>query len=184
MSTAQLTPNPEFQIGETVYCAYASAYARNRVPCPLCFGNLSVGVVLGNGVIQPVECSACGLGYGGPRGFIEERAPHSAVESGEITSVSKGRHGFTYEVNGSSRREIFRTEAEAEARRVELHAEACVEAASVNESIAKEKKKGLAWSVRYHQECIRRIERDLAYHEGRLLISREKSAAKKAKVSA
>jgi hypothetical protein len=176
------TTKPEFQIGETVYYAYAYPHADNHVPCPLCFGKKSVQIILGNGEIQPIECSACGHGYEGPRGFINERAPRSAVVRGEITGVTKDFGEWRYAVNGSSQSDIFRTEEEAETKRVLLHAEASVQAEGFNQSIAKEKKKGLAWSVRYHQGCIRDLERRLSYHEEKLLISREK-AAKKAKVA-
>ena len=43
--------NP-FQIGQAVFVADAHSYSEEREPCPVCFGKLSVTVILGNGEVE------------------------------------------------------------------------------------------------------------------------------------
>mgnify|MGYP000995902866 CR=1 FL=1 len=177
---------PEFQIGEMVYYAEAYSCAEVEKPCPVCCGKLAVQIILGNGEIESIECEACAKGYGGPRGVVTEFAPTSRVGKGEITGVSKDNFngGWCYSVSGSTGRNIFRTEEEAEARRAELYAECLAQDERRNDAIIADKKKGLAWAVRYHREKIRSAEKDLEYHCRKLGIVREKQAKKPARIAA
>ena len=171
----------EFQIGDTVWCASASAHGQREVPCPVCFGKLEVQLILGNGETQGIACNACERGYGGPTGVFHERQAHSWVKSGLVTGMSMRDGKMRYEVEGWGSEDIFATEAEAEARRLVLHAKAEKESAAIDEHILSRQKKSLTWSVSYHQSCIRDQEKKIAYHYEKLRISREKAAAKKAK---
>lgn len=172
---------PAFQLGQIVWYASASACGQVEVPCPVCFGKLEVQLVLGNGETQGIACNACERGFGGPTGAFHERAATSYIKSGPITGMSMRAGKMRYEVENWGCEDIYATEAEAEERRVELHAKAGKEAAAVTEHILSQQKKGLTWSVSYHQSCIRDQERRIQYHYEKLRLSREKELAKKVK---
>jgi hypothetical protein len=148
---------PPFEFGQTVWIARAHPYAEKRVPCPICFGKRSVVLILGNGEHQPVECQGCGLGFEGPRGYVRQNGPSSEVCRATVTGLK--RTGSGWEVScgdwGVVEREVFGTEAEAEARRVVLHREAEKQADRNFESQFKRKKKDHGWTVRHHNERLK-----------------------------
>lgn len=167
----QAEARPAFGIGETVYFADACAYAQVRAQCPVCFGKLFVTLILGDESQEQIECSACGLGYDGPQGWINEHAATSSVTKGTISGISRSYSGareWDYEVGGMRREHVFRTHDEAEAKRVELFAAAQVSAQDTKERIIAGKKKGAAWSVRYHREHIKDLERRIEWHRSKL----------------
>ena len=160
------------QIGQVVYRARAWSYGDKRVPCPVCFGQMFVTLILGNGEHVKVECDGCGLGFNGPQGFVNAPCPGSSVTPLSVAGfVQDGRGWEIIDTNNSRHRwgeEAFATEAEAEARRAALFAEALRDAAEAGERQARHKRKGLTWKVRYHRDCIKRAERELAYHSRKL----------------
>lgn len=160
------------QIGQTVYEARAWSYGDKLVPCPVCYGKLCAVLELGNGERVTVECDACGIGFDGPRGVVNEPCAGSSVSVFLVAGlVSVGDGWKVLDYHGFSRRwgdEVFATEAEAEARRAVLYAEAVEEAENRTLRQREYARKKLTWQVRYHRECIRRAERDLAWHTRRL----------------
>lgn len=162
---------PRFAIGQRVFVADASPYASTKVPCPVCFGDLSVKVILGNGEVQPIECTACGLGFDGPQGFINATAPVSSVTEGEVDGIEADHsHGdrWRYSVGGRRADHVFATREEAETKRAELFEEAKAAAERMNDSFAAEKKKGLAWQIRYHRDQIKAAERTIEWNRKKL----------------
>lgn len=181
MNATEDTRNaPEFQIGELVYYVVAYSHAQIRTTCPVCFGKLRVQIILGNGETETIECSACGIGYEGPRGFVDEFGPSSRVGSGIITGIRRGfgRSEWLYDVEGGSCEYLFRTAEEAEVKRAVLHAEALAQDEKRNDRIIADKKKGLAWAIRYHRSKIRDAEKEIAYHGGKLAAAEAKKASK------
>lgn len=178
---------PKFNIGDEVFVAEASAYDRIEVPCPICFGDCFVQLILGNGETETIECSGCGHGYEGPRGVVTRSTASSRVRQGTITGVSRGHFGdgWRYEVGGygAEVEHIFRTAEEAEAKRAEMFDEAVRQAQENFDAQMQHKKKSHAWSVRYHKDCIKDAERKIAWHTARLARSEEVLAKRKAKES-
>jgi hypothetical protein len=78
----------EWRLGDRPWLAH---YGHEQVQkiCPICYGNLKVTLTLGNGDTCIIECSACGLGYDGPRGYINEYEYVSNVEQLTITRIDK-----------------------------------------------------------------------------------------------
>lgn len=163
--------NPPVAFGATVYEARAWSYGDHEVPCPVCYGNLCVVIELGSGERITVECDACGLGYDGPRGVVNEPCAGS-----EVCSLKTG--GLVFEGNGwwilnDYRKlhwgvDVFATREEAEVRREILFADAEREAVNRGESIAAHKRKSLTWKVRYYRDCLRKAERDVAWYGTKL----------------
>ena len=167
-----MSERPKFNIGDTVYVAWAHGFADNYVPCPICFGKLSVVLILGNGEHQPIECDACGKGYEGPQGVVNERAVKSGKCAAEVKGISASRDdGWQYETDAHwhhDRADVFATEAEAEARREVLHAEAEAGRVRSFEAQFKGTKRKGAWTAKYHREQIRDLEEKIAWHKKRL----------------
>ena len=161
-----------YQIDDTVYVAAASAYSRKDVACPICFGKLSVTLILGNGEHQPVECDFCGKGYEGPRGVVEEYVACSSVEQRIVIGIGKDERGWHvdtgYNVQRIADGNVFAARADAEARRIVLHADAEQEARRRWEGHVSEGKKKSSWSAGYHRRQLKELRRKAGWHEEKL----------------
>ena len=74
---------------------------------------------------------------------------------------------------------LFRTKEEADVRAQQMTEEYTKE--ERDRFNRKEKDtRTWAWNARYHRDCIKRAEKDLVYHRGKLLISSAKSKEDKA----
>ncbi len=166
-------PKPPFDFGQPVWIAWASAHHPEDAHCPVCDGKRFVTVVLGTGEQVPTDCEFCGRGYQGPRGTVTRYGPSSGVIPATVTGmVYKDPFGeggkWRVETTGHRSGEIFATEAEAEARRKELHEAAEREAErSFKQQFESAKRKG-SWSVGYHRQQIKNLERQIAWHRERL----------------
>lgn len=161
-----------YQIDDTVYVASASSYLRTEVECPVCFGNLSVVLILGNGEHQPIECDFCRDGYKGPCGVVQGYKAHSSVRPIVITGFGKDGRGW-YVTSGHQAEHlndgnVFSTQAEAEGRRVDLYAAAAIEAEQAWERNICSQKSKPTWSVGYHRAELTELRRKVAYHENKL----------------
>lgn len=159
-----------FKVGEVIWYATAYSYAQHQVTCPVCFGNKHVKLTLGDGTEEWIECSACGMGYEGPRGFITEHGPTSMVCSDTIRGMSLNDTGWEVQTRHKHLPvdDVFRSQEEAEARRVVLHAAAEKEAEERKHYIIGSEKKKLAWHVSYHRKMVKTALRDLEHHEAKL----------------
>lgn len=168
MSKSTDNGTPPFAFGQWVYLVEASAHRQVEIPCPVCFGKLKVTLILGNGEREDVECEACGKGFRGPTGTVTRWEAFSAVRPAQVTSISLEDGEWKVRCGHWSCDELFATAEEAEERRKVLHAECSEHAQRMFEQNLKSKKKSHAWNVRYHRECIARLEREKEHHEKRL----------------
>lgn len=169
-----------FNIGEVVWIA---RYGRREFqdPCPVCFGKLSVTVILGNGELVETPCSYCGLGWDGPRGWTSEYRIEPSVksviitgreiqegESTEVTYRGSGGHCYLQEI-------VFETEAEAFVKSEELCTKEIKDSEIRSEYIKKDKIKSFAWNVGYHLREAKRIREQIAYHERMAILCKERA---------
>ena len=161
---------PPFEIGQRVFVATASPYHQVEVPCPICFGKRIVKLELGNGEIQPVECDYCGKGFGGPRGVVKEYTVSSAVIEGEVTGVTNRYGEWKIDCNHCSYdlNTIFTSREDAEAQRVLLHAKAEELVKKNYETQFKTNAKQSTWTIGYHKNCIKSLEKQMAWHRQKL----------------
>lgn len=160
-----------FQIGEQVWYVYTSAYSRVSVPCPICFGKLSVKLILGDGSRQLIACDYCGKGFDGPCGIVWGYKAESRVCDGTVTGVSIEDGDWKISLGRSDNRtasHIYRTKAEAEAVSAVELAEAVEQRKAMDESNFLNGAKKHTWSVGYARSEIADAERRIAYHRGRL----------------
>lgn len=164
--------NAPVEIGQQVFVAHAYSHAKVWAPCPVCYGKLAVTLELGNGERVSIQCDACGLGFEGPQGRVREYRAASGVRAAVVDGVQVQNNGWRIivahagsEIWGET---VFATEAEAEARRVVMHAEVEKDAEHRCMQQREYKRKKPTWLVRYHREQIKRAEKDLAWHRAKL----------------
>lgn len=160
-----------FEIGRTYYLPKYSP-TEKREPCPICYGAKVVTIILGNDERVTVECDGCGIGYESPRGFVNSSVWDAAVHPFTVESVTsmygddwylKSKEGDT-----SNWKTLCETEAEAleESRH---HIQKMIDENMRRSATSnKQKLKTKTWHVRYHEDCIRELERKIAWHRAKV----------------
>ena len=175
---------PPFQLGDTVYVVQECRSVPVQKTCPVCFGKRCVTVILGNGELENVLCEYCGNGYEGPRGYVVDHEPQSAVRQAIITGASftncKWEFALDYGRTGTGESELYRDEESAEAARAKLMEETKKEEASVLTNRVNYSKTKLTWRVGYHRKRIRDLEREAEHHRKLLCVAVEKQEKRKA----
>ena len=145
--------------------------------CPDCFGKLRLTVILGNGEYISIECAGCSAGYEPPRGYVVVYEASAQIQEMTISGIEVSQdepakyRSLCYSLKEEN---LFRTKEEADVRAQQLADEHTKE--EKDRFNRKEKDtRTWAWNARYHRECIKRAEKDLVYHQGKLLISSAKA---------
>jgi hypothetical protein len=108
----------QFEIGQKVF---AACYRREgvRKPCPVCYGQTKVKLILGNEEEVILPCDYCGKGFDFPKGYVTEYEHKLYTEEITITGrdirESFGNSEVTY-YSGNfvfHSENLFRTEGEA-----------------------------------------------------------------------
>ena len=164
-----------YNIGDTVWVA-SFDMRQVQVPCPVCFGNKAVVVILGNGDEVCTECGFCSHGFEGARGYIIEYTREPRAESMVITGreIQESRDGV--EVTYTSGRYILNTDrvfvSESEALACAYNLE---EAAKQNESPKYKNEKSYSWNVGYHLGRVKNLQREIDYHKSKAKICSDRS---------
>lgn len=160
-----------FEIGKTYWLSFVNPQ-KITVPCPVCNGKKWVTVIDGYDRRWNVDCEGCGLGFERSRGWINEYsydpgAKQFAVK--EISSFYGGKFTLcstTGDIAGWEA--LCETEAEAvEASKVAM-AQIIEENARRSSHASQNQLKKKAWSVRYHNECIGKLERQIEWHRSKV----------------
>jgi hypothetical protein len=169
--------NMPFAIGDETWLP-APASQQVRVECPACRGTRVITFLYG-GNVDPervnMPCEACGLGFDGPRGYIEEWVSQPGATKYVIAEVMgmRSRDGETeWEVRSTEGRtayfkDLCATEAEALAKSSEM----CNEQEERNMLTRQRHKAGVkkhSWSALYHKQQIKDLERQIAWHRSRI----------------
>lgn len=164
----------EFKRGDLVYLA---TYDQKQVevPCPICFGQKTVRVILGDESIVQTPCDFCGLGFEAPRGYVKEYQREPKAEPVIISSVTI-TEGENREVKYHAERHhltpenTFADEASALARAAVLKAQADAEDAKRSDWGRRSTTQKLSWSIGYHMREAKENRRSAEYHESRAVI--------------
>lgn len=171
-----------FNIGDVVWAAYFSMQPQ-QIECPVCFGKRQVVVILGNGDEVITPCSNCGLGYEGPRGFVEEYAQEAGAgcviitgrtvqEGGGETRVIYKAGDYSY---GADR--LFSTCEEAMRSAEGMASEHKKEHETRAEYIKGNKIKSFSWNVGYHLREAKKLKEQIAYHERMAILCKAQAQA-------
>ena len=165
----------KYKIGDTVWYAKMKCIEGNE-PCPDCFGQKALTVIKGDGSQVSIECVGCTHGYEEPLGYVKYSKWIADVNQVVIHRVEVKPDGLEYghtENYGSPECDLFDNKEDAEKRAIEILEK------HNNEEISrihqKEKhNRTWAWNVHYHSYCIRRAEKDIAYHTAKLSVAKSK----------
>ncbi len=167
---------------------YHAQYERKRrlIPCPDCMGKRFLTVIMGDDSKVTIDCVGCTRGaYDGPHGNIETWGYEATVTKRKITGMEVTPQKTEYKSHifcdegGSSYYtlkddDIFHTEAEAIIRANELKAEA--EKEEAKRLMQKhDHNRSWAWNATYHRSCLKRAEKDMAYHSAKLSVAKIKA---------
>jgi hypothetical protein len=176
------SPAREYQRGDTPFHA---SYEQRQItrPCPICFGQKTVRVILGDETIVQTPCDFCGIGFEGSRGYVTDYERTPRVERVTITSVSivdgeKREVRYSSDHRCLSPEDLFDEEAPALARAEELRIEADEAEAKRSDYGKKSSRQKLSYSIGYHMQEARRDRKSAEYHEGRVVVLKAKEAAK------
>ena len=174
----------EYARGDTAFHAsYTSEQVRRT--CPICFGQKTVRVILGDETIIQTPCDFCGLGFEGPRGYVTEWERTPRVERVTITRVSieDGESRTICYASGHrylSPEDLFDDEVSALTRAKELQEEADKADAKRSDSGRKHSVQTIVWSIGYHLREAKRERESAERHEARAFVlqaKQEKRAA-------
>ena len=162
-----------YKTGDIIW--YATFESREtQVPCPVCYGNKTVTVILGNDDHVAVECRYCEVGFQGARGYVIEYVKEPRAEQMTITGRRIEENNGVEEVEYRSDHyclnstRIFDTEPEALA---------CAEKMEeVQESRPKYKdEKSYTWNAGYHMKQAASKLKEAEYHRQKAVMCKSKS---------
>lgn len=159
-----------FEIGDALWAPKTSSQ-RNRVPCPVCVGTGVVILLYGGEERVSVGCEACGLGFDGPRGYIEEWDYTPAATPFVIAGVSSFYDGRWNVSSTTGETMDFDKLCKTEAEALAASAEACAaqhERNMESRQSARRSAKRASWTVLYHRKCIADLEQQIAWHTAKI----------------
>jgi hypothetical protein len=160
-----------FTIGATMY-APGSGTEQVQIVCPVCNGDRRITVILGDGEHVSVSCDGCGLGFNGPRGYIDEWEHHPKVTPFVIAAVESFRDGewrLKSEDNYTADlKDLYATEAEAKTE-ADRRAAAAMEHNMASRNRKRKGVQNVGWTVQYHRKKITDLEKELAWHRAKVL---------------
>lgn len=173
------------KIGDTVYFCNGHHSEQREVTCPVCFGKLSVVVILGDETRVTIPCEYCGSVYSSPRGVVTIYDFGPLVHHGVLGTISekttsagvRREYGLANDQYAHSEN-IFATEAEAMSRAVVLcreHSELETERLRVTKN---HRIKKLSWVVGYHKREAADHLRQSKYHDERARVVATSLSAK------
>ena len=166
-----------YKVGDWVwYATYDSEEI--KVPCPVCYGNKVVTVILGNGDEVAVECDYCGKGWQNALGYVTEYQRIPKAEQRMITKrrIEDGRDGEEIEYIGSQYilniAQMFDNEQEAYDYAVGLAEKATQEALDKPKY---KNEKSYTWNAGYHLKQAKSKRNEADYHEAKAKICKTRA---------
>ncbi len=173
-----MSMNTPFEIGKTYWLPRWHP-EKIQVPCPVCYGNRVLAVTLGNGESVEVECDGCGLGFEGPRGFVHEYSYEAKVLPFTVKEINS-MHGGTWwlqSVEGDTAQwdTLCDTQALGMAKSLEVLQTQLDENTRRSTALSKQALKKVGWTVRYHEDIIRDLEKKIGWHRAKVSERTKKS---------
>lgn len=171
-----------FKIGDVVFWA-CNEMKKRYVKCPECFGKKYLTVIMGDDSQVTVDCVACGGGvHNGSSGVIETYDYEICVVKKIITGMEVSPVKTEYKSHTHcdtvcsswvtlKEEDIFLTEPEAVARASILKS---IQEKEEAERLTQKQdhRRTWSWNAHYHRDCIRRANKDLAYHTAKLEVAK------------
>jgi len=157
----------KYQVGDTVWHARCD-FLPIKKPCPVCFGERQVTLILGNGDHVALPCDYCHVGFNPPTGQVSEYEYVIEPKLVNITAVELKVTETTVKAEYRDRCFVYRddtlfpTKEEAAVKGAELKAALEKEQETRADLIKKNVHKKFSWNAGYH---LREAKRDRASAE-------------------
>ncbi len=170
MNTTDSTFALPFAIGQTFWAPRTSS-EKVVLPCPACKGERVVTVIYGGDEHVVIECEACGKGFNGPQGFIEEWQFTPAASKFVVAGL-ESMHQDNWRLlstDGATMdlKDLCATEAEALAVSVQKCADQR-EHDMRSRQHARTKARDGSWSIAYHRNHIADCQRQIDWHTAKI----------------
>lgn len=168
-----------YNVGDTVWLAQYD-HTEVKMPCPVCFGEKQVILILGNGETVALPCDYCGKRCAEPRGFIMEYEYTAKVQLITITEVqskvdSMGEERRYYFGGRCTEiQDIWDTKEEALARCAEKVAQQKLEETTSAFRIKANHLQSYAWNAGYHLRQAKEYRKRAEYHEQKAVLCKGK----------
>ena len=175
----------QYKVGDVVWWAMIERYKQVTKPCPICFGNKEVTLILGNKEQVILPCNYCRSGYDDPSGTIIEHEWHGVpkqitIDGMEVQINSLGEKREYHSGSPTSHYiltddDIFDTEEEALKKCEAIKQKVENEERTRAEYIKKDKVKSFSWNAGYHLREATRLEKDAARHREQAKLCKERA---------
>lgn len=172
----------EYNIGDKVWIAQCGQ-KQVRHDCPVCYGQLFVTLILGNGDEIRTPCDYCGKGYEGPKGYVLEY--EWVAETRQVTIMSKtkketnGKTEYDFHSYDAYFHEAYDTKEEAEAKTLENIKEHEEDERKRIEWRKSHNHKTYSWHVGYSKKEIKEAQRKLDWHSKRVIFMKNRAKPEK-----
>ena len=169
-----------YKVGDTVWYAKCGSFNVSEI-CPVCFGELKVTLILGNGDHVELPCDYCGKGYEAPTGCVTEHRfiaepVLQTITRVEIISNMEGENREYYSSYSILPEEdIFDNEKDAALRAAERAEKYNNDVKSRNFHVKGYSNKNYSWCAGYHLRNAKKCEEEAARHRRDAVICKEKA---------
>ncbi len=171
----------DLKLGDTAWWARCGDRELTET-CPICFGELKVHLILGNGETVELECEYCGKGVGYPIGSVKECAWIAEPEIVVISSISSEcrdngcevRYGIQrgYSIDAEN---LFATKEEALDECDKMIKKRDRDEFSRVEYLKQNNKKNYSWNAGYWKRQIKRAKKDIENWSKKYIVCKERS---------
>jgi len=172
----------EYNIGDKVWIAQ-SGQKQVRYDCPVCYGQLFVTLILGNGDEIRTPCDYCSKGYEGPKGYVLEY--EYVCESRQVTITDKTKQESSGETKCEYRSydayftEAYDSKEEADVKTSENIKEREEQERKNIEWRKSSNHKSYSWHVGYSIKEIKEAQRKLDWHNKRVIFMKNRAKPEK-----
>lgn len=172
----------EYNINDTVWIAQCGQ-KEVRHYCPVCYGQLFVTLILGNGDEIRTPCDYCGKGYEGPKGYVLEYEWVAEARQVTISNKTKreidGKTEYDFSSYDAYFHEAYDTKEEAEAKTLENIKNHKEDERKNIEWRKSHNHKTYSWHVGYSLKEIKEAKRKLDWHNARVIFMKNRSKPEK-----
>ena len=166
-----------FPIGTPVYVARLH-HTRDTVPCPVCFGNKIIHIILGDSSVIEMRCEYCLDELWNSRGWVYSEyyqvgdAEYRIVTGFDVSGESEVRYRFGGQIAYADH--VFLTREEAMEAALVLMENYNEEEEKRRSVLKHNALKSYSWHVGYHQRTAKQALKDYEYHSKMAVLCQEK----------
>jgi len=163
-----------YAVGDSVWWAHVK-WDDTREPCPTCFGDKCVTLILGNGEQVSIECTTCEDGWHDACGWVTKPGREAVVERVTLMSVQVYGGDVIYITLGTlsvGAEELFADEDAARTYAARLAEKQQRDEEERMAQVIASKRKKASWTAGYCRSQITRLEKELAVARGRLAVAK------------